>query len=100
MRMIIRVMAIDPHEEMKDAWQVLADHDFPKNATEVHFHDLSMISYEKAMQDFRVRLNSDKVKKIHLENMYNQLCGIFRSNYNRSAKLAIEESSNKEDQDK
>jgi len=90
LRLIIRVMAIDPHDEMQIAWKTLAETNFPAEVTEDHFHDLAMVSYEKALQDISKQIKTNQNKKIHLEQLNKRLASMFRRNYKRTTNLAIQ----------
>lgn len=47
LRQLVKIMCIDSHEEMKDAWRAMAAAGMPAEAVAV-FHDVSKVSYEIA----------------------------------------------------
>ena len=52
---IIRVMCLDSHNEIKRAWEKLADAAMPERATKV-FHDTTRISYQNTMGYIRKQI--------------------------------------------
>ncbi len=84
LRNIVRVMCIDAHEEMKEAWAALIAADFPPEAT-AKFHDVSAVAYEKAGGTIKSTLKGSKVDAIR---MLGDLAGSFRANYKEARRLA------------
>jgi len=88
MRMIIRVMCIDVHDELVAAWQALIDADFPERATH-HFHDVAIVSYERTMGEISDQIKSGK--KLETVGMRKRLASVFRRNYQQTIRLAAQE---------
>lgn len=86
LRTIIRVMCIDPHDEMKAAWDALIEAGFPPQAT-ARFHDVSAVSYEQAGSLIKSTLKKSKVDAVRLMN---ELGSVFRANYREAQRLAEE----------
>ena len=84
LRIIVRVMCIDAHDEMKEAWEALIDSGFPPQATE-KFHDISLVSYELAGTSIKSTLKKSKVDAVKLMN---ELGSFFRKNYKEAKQLA------------
>lgn len=87
-QVIIRVMAIDTHEELVNAWKVMIDHDFPREVMETHFHNLSRVTYTNALGDINENLRSKD--KMHLETLQQELAKEFRRNYKKAILNATE----------
>ena len=86
LRAIIRVMCIDPHDEMKAAWDALIEAGFPPQAT-ARFHDVRAVSYEQAGGPIKLTLKKSKVDEVRLMN---ELGSVFRANYREAQRLAEE----------
>lgn len=86
LKLIIRVMCIDAHEEMKEAWAALIEADFPPEAT-AKFQDVSAVSYEKAGGSIKKTMKGSKVESVRLSN---ELSRFFRENYKEARRLAEE----------
>ncbi|MDB6169235.1 MAG: iron transporter substrate-binding protein [Verrucomicrobia bacterium] len=83
---VIRVMCLDTHSELKEAWHEIIQAGSPPEALAV-LGDLSEISYDR-MDGIRRRLNSkDKVDEVRLAN---ELAQHFRRQYERAAEIARE----------
>ena len=80
---IFRTMCIDPHEELKEAWQTLAAAGFPAEAMAV-FGDVSAVDYAAA-DAIREALNGDKIREMKLAK---ELADRFRAQYKRVTGLA------------
>ncbi|MDA7882185.1 extracellular solute-binding protein [Akkermansiaceae bacterium] len=85
LRLIIRVMCIDSHQEMKAAWEALIEADFPKEASE-KFFDVSPIGYQDALDKVRVTMKAGD--NVALMRMTNELGRHFRENYREAERLA------------
>lgn len=85
LRLIIRVMCIDAHEEMKDAWEALIAAEFPKEASE-KFFDVSPVGYQEALTKVRATMKSDD--NVAVMRMTNELGKHFRENYEKAERLA------------
>jgi hypothetical protein len=81
---IFRVMCIDAHEELQDAWSALQAAQFPGEATQV-FEDVNAVNYAVANGRMREALSGDKIKEVQLAK---ELADHFRAQYARAAKLA------------
>ncbi len=85
MGFIIRVMCLDPHDELQAAWQALIEADFPPQATEAFF-DLSPVTYQAAFETIRPALSSsDRLDEVRLAR---ELGDHFRSRYREARRLA------------
>ena len=82
---IIRLMCLDSHEELKDAWKKLVTAGMPARATDI-FSDTTLVSYQNAMGAIRRQLNSSS--KIQSANLAVRLGKYFRRNYKLAGKLA------------
>lgn len=85
LRIIIRVMCIDAHEEMKSAWDALIEADFPKEASE-KFFDVSPIGYQETLETVRKTMKAED--NVALMRMTNELGRHFRENYEEAERLA------------
>jgi len=85
LRLIIRVMCIDSHQEMKAAWSALIEAGFPQEATE-KFFDVSPIGYRDTLEKIKVTTKSKD--NIAIMRMKNELGRHFRENYRAAEKLA------------
>lgn len=86
-RFIIRVVCLDTHTEMCEAWEALIENDFPPEATRM-FHDVAFVSYQSATGPIGSALSSgDKLREVVIAK---QLGDAFRSNYRRAKDRAIE----------
>ncbi|SHI89911.1 ABC-type Fe3+ transport system, substrate-binding protein [Rubritalea squalenifaciens DSM 18772] len=85
LRMIIRAMCIDVHDELKSSWYTLAENGFPPRAT-AHFHDVANVSYDRTMAEIRQQVSVGK--KIDTTTMATRLAATFRRNYAEAARLA------------
>jgi len=83
-RFIVKVMAIEVHDEQKGAWQTLNRAGFPKRATEV-FTDLSLINYPAALEIAADLRRGDKVAEVRRTR---ELTNLFRAQYNKARELA------------
>ena len=81
---IFRVMCVDPHNELTDAWHALIAANFPPQATAV-FSDVSAVDYAAASGSIREALSGDKIKEVQLAK---DLADRFRAQYQRAAELA------------
>lgn len=82
---VIRTAFIDPHDELKDAWQALIAAGFPPRATAL-FSDMSAIDYSQASGPIREAFRSpDKLDQVA---MARELDEHFRDQYRRAAALA------------
>lgn len=89
LRKLVKVMCIDSHHELKEAWEAMIDAGMPPEAVAV-FEDVSRVSYEIAGQG-DAGLNS-RDSLVQAERM-KELGEWFRANY-REAKRLAEESGN------
>lgn len=83
-RYIIKSVCLDPHDELRAAWQALIDHDFPPDAVAA-FDDVSRITYEIALGEI-----ADVLKRPSREqSLYGRgLSEHFREQYRRVEVLA------------
>jgi hypothetical protein len=82
---VIRTAFIDPHDELKDAWQSLIAAGFPPRATAL-FSDLSAIDYAAASGAIRDAMRSPN--KLDQVAMARELDDHFREQYRRVAGMA------------
>ncbi|MEA3211820.1 MAG: iron(III) transport system substrate-binding protein [Chthoniobacter sp.] len=83
---IFRVMCIDPHDELTEAWQALVAANFPPQASEA-FEEVNAVDYAAASGSIRDALSGDKIKEVQLAK---DLADRFRAQYRRAARLARE----------
>lgn len=87
MAFIIRVMCLDTHEELREAWRAINQAPEASRARAlVVLQDLTAISYDRANNEIKRALGSrNKVDEIR---MANELGTAFRTQYHRAAELA------------
>ncbi len=82
---IVRAMCINPHDELRDAWQTLMDAHFPPEATAA-FEDVSCVNYAEANGRIRETLRgSSRIEQVRLAK---ELSDRFRAQYRHAAELA------------
>lgn len=81
---IFRVMCIDPHDELTEAWDALIDAGFPPDAMAA-FGEVSRVDYTAASGSIRDALGGDKIKEVQLAK---ELADHFRTQYRRATELA------------
>lgn len=81
---IFRVMCIDTHAELVEAWGALIAADFPPEATAA-FADVSAVDYDAAGGRIKEALGPKKIKEVQLAK---ELADGFREKYRRVAELA------------
>ncbi len=81
---IFRVMCIDTHEELKEAWSALRDAGFPPEAMAI-FEDISEVDHAAASGPIREALSGDKIREVQLAK---ELADRFRAQYRRAAEMA------------
>ncbi len=77
---VFRVMCIDPHDELKNAWSALRAAGFPPGAMAI-FEDVSAVDYAAASGQIREALSGDKIKEVKLAK---ELADHFRAQYRRT----------------
>ena len=82
---LIRAIGIDPHQELRTAWQELMDAKFPPKAMST-FSKLSNINYATASGLIKDTLRSGK--KIDQVKLAKELSDAFREQYQRAYKQA------------
>lgn len=83
-RNLVRVIAIDSHEEMKQAWQVLREANFPAEATALFF-DVSLLDYETMGQgDARL----DSKDGLVAAKRASEIGAVFRAQYRLAGEMA------------
>jgi hypothetical protein len=81
----VRTAFIDPHDELKEAWEALIEAGFPPQATAV-FADMSAVDLAEASGRMREALRApDKLEEVALAR---ELDEHFRGQYRRAAELA------------
>ena len=78
-------MAIDPHEELREAWSALIEAGFPPQATAL-FDDVSAVDYATATSVIKPALGS--AQKIDQTRLAKTLGDRFRAQYREVAALA------------
>jgi len=93
MRHAIKVMCIDTHDDLTDAWETLIEHSdengvMPKLALQ-NFNEVRLFSYKKTYELKKI-LNKKSTKKetLRVLDKLNRLAAIFRRSYADSQKLA------------
>jgi iron(III) transport system substrate-binding protein len=81
---IVRVMCIDPHEELTEAWNALIAAGFPPEAT-AEFDRVSHVGYATAIERIQPALGPNKIGEVRLAK---ELADAFREQYRRATALA------------
>lgn len=81
---IFRIMCIDTHDELTDAWRALVAANFPPQATAA-FEDVSAVDYAAAGGKIRDTLAGKKIDEVKLAK---ELADRFRAQYRHAAELA------------
>ena len=81
---IVRVMCIDTHDELAEAWQALIAARFPPQAT-AEFENLDIVNYAAAKGRIKDTLGPNKIKEVRLAK---ELADQFREKYRKTAELA------------
>lgn len=84
---VIRVMCIEPHDELREAWHALIAAGFPPEATRT-LHDLTPVAHARARGPIRETLRSPR--RIDHVALARELSDAFREQYERAAALARE----------
>ncbi len=79
LRIILKSMCLDSHDELQAAWEALITQDFPPEATAL-FDDLSPVTYERATGHITDVLKRSKIDQSAFSR---QLTGHFRQQYRR-----------------
>jgi ABC-type Fe3+ transport system substrate-binding protein len=85
LQFLIQVMCLDPHEELREAWDALCDAGFPPNATKM-FHDVRFVGYTSATGALSEVLRDGD--PLIVQKRRHDLRENFRRNYLRAAELA------------
>jgi len=85
LQFLIQVMCLDPHEELRAAWEALCDAGFPPNATKA-FHDVRFVGYTSATGALSDVLRTGD--PLIVQKRRHDLRENFRRNYLRAAELA------------
>jgi ABC-type Fe3+ transport system substrate-binding protein len=89
---VFRAMAIDPHEEMKDAWRAMSDgmgdQPLAESPAGKVFFDVSHLSYRRLMDEI-VPLINRKDPLVTMREM-SRISAAFRQNYEKAAVIAQE----------
>lgn len=82
---VVQTMAIEPHEELREAWRELVRAEFPPEAT-AKFDEVGSVDYAAAKEVLRPALSSaQKIEQVRLAKV---LCDKFRQQYIEAAALA------------
>ena len=81
---IFRVMCIDTHDELAEAWRALIEAGFPPEAMAT-FSDVRHVDYEAAGARIREALGPIRIKEVQLAK---ELSDQFRAQYSQAAELA------------
>jgi len=87
LQFVIRVICLEAHEEIKEAWVKLTKAGMPERATKV-FSDTTLVSYQNTMGDMRRQLSEGS--KVETARMAVRLGKYFRKNYKLAGELAEE----------
>ncbi|MCX6967857.1 MAG: extracellular solute-binding protein [Verrucomicrobia bacterium] len=82
---VIQTMAIDPHEELREAWGALVSAGFPPQATGL-FDDVSAVDYATVTSVIKPALGS--AQKMDQTRLSKELCDRFRAQYRKVTALA------------
>ena len=82
---VVQTMAIDPHEELREAWEALIAAGYPPQATAL-FDDVSGVDYATAKTVLKPALGS--AQKIDATRLGRRLGDQFRAQYRQAAALA------------
>lgn len=86
-RFLVRVLCVDPHEELKAAWQAIHSHSKPAERALIVMQDLSRVPYDSATGSIRSTLSSrDKIQEARLAR---QLSDTFRNQYEKALQMAL-----------
>ncbi len=88
---IVRIMCVDTHPELKEAWEALnaaksKTGSYPPEALAA-FEDVTAVNYEAAKGKIKAALGKDS-PKIQQVQLAKELSDSFRANYKRAAELA------------
>lgn len=84
-RFLVRVLCVDPHEELRAAWRAIVDGGMPERALTV-LEDLNRVKYATAMDSIRRTLAArDKLQETLLAR---ELGDLFRHQYGRALEMA------------
>jgi hypothetical protein len=87
MSLIIRLMCMDSHIELREAWEAIRAAGGSPEALAV-LGDLSAVNYDVARTKIKAVLDSrNKVEELQLSN---DLARVFRENYRKAAQIARE----------
>ncbi|MDA0348549.1 MAG: ABC transporter substrate-binding protein [Verrucomicrobia bacterium] len=84
-RFLIRVMCLDLHPELKEAWAALLENKFPAEATRV-FDDMSLISYDAVFEKYAPTIGSGNPEAEVV--LARELGTLFRNQYKEVLRLA------------
>ncbi len=85
-RFVVKVLCLDPHHELRDAWRAIVENGMPEHALAV-FHDVTRVSYAESGGAIKAALSSrDKVAEVRLAR---ELSEYFRAQYRKARELAI-----------
>jgi len=82
---IIRAMAIDPHDELTEAWEALVAAGFPPKATAL-FDNVDAVDYDTVKNVIQPVLSG--TSKIEVSQLSRKLCDSFRAQYRQVTELA------------
>jgi hypothetical protein len=85
-RFAVKVMCVEPHEELRRTWGMLAGAHFPTRATEV-FQDTNLINYQSAQELAALLGKKDKVMEARKAR---ELSVSFRNQYLQAYELALD----------
>jgi hypothetical protein len=80
----VRVMCIDSHDELREAWRALSEAGFPPEASAA-FSDVSAVNYAMATGRMKDALGPNKIREVQLAR---ELADSFRAQYHRATALA------------
>lgn len=84
LRVLVRAMCIEPHDELKAAWEALAKAGFPPQAT-AEFDRLDGLGYREVLDELKPRLRQSRLESVRAAS---EISNRFREQYRRTKQLA------------
>jgi iron(III) transport system substrate-binding protein len=96
MRQIFRAMCMDPHQEMKHAWEEMRESEISASGSTItvasaQFFDTSHLTYDRVMNEIVPLVGrKDNMAKLEISREMARISETFRSNYKKAAEIAEE----------
>lgn len=84
LRLLVKVMCVENHDDLRRAWKMIVTAEFPKRSTEM-FGDLSLVNYDSALKLASTLAKKDKSLELR---KVQELSALFRLQYARVYELA------------